>query len=97
MGIQPEGERKNAMGRTVFLGTDPLLYFPGSTFIHRDVIQKSRGVSSLDFYQNQVFHTNVYKGLGGVTSSSGQGGLLTIYDPLLVTAVSQPEHLFLQE
>ena len=24
------------------------------------------------------------------------GGLLTIYDPLLVTAVSQPEHLFLQ-
>ena len=32
----------------------------------------------------------------GVTSSSGQGGLLTIYDPLLVTAVSQPGHLFLQ-
>ena len=24
------------------------------------------------------------------------GGLLTIYDPLLVTVVSQPEHLFLQ-
>ena len=24
------------------------------------------------------------------------GGLLTIYDPLLVTAVSQPGHLFLQ-
>ena len=24
------------------------------------------------------------------------GGLLTIYDPLLVTAVSQPEHLFFQ-
>ena len=54
-------------------GTDPILYFPGSTFIHRDVIQKSRGVSSPDFYQNQVLHTNVYKGFRGVTSSSGQG------------------------
>ena len=44
-------------------------------------MQKSRGVSS------QVLHTNVYRGLRGVTSSSGQGGLLTIYDPLLVTVV----------
>ena len=55
-------------------------------------MQKSRGVSSPDFYQSQVLHTNVYSGLRGVTSSSGQGGLLTIYDPLLVTAVSQPGH-----
>ena len=59
MGIQPEGERKNDMGRPVFPGTDPVLYFPGSAFIHRDVIQKSRGVSSPDFYQNQVVHTKV--------------------------------------
>ena len=59
-------------------------------------MQKSPGVSSPDFYQSQVLHTNVYRSLRGVTSSSGQGGLLTIYDPLLVTAVSQPEHLFLQ-
>ena len=73
MGIQPEGERKNDMGRPVFPGTDPILYFPGSAFIHRDVIQKSRGVSSPDFYQNQVLHTNVYEGLRSVTSSSGQG------------------------
>ena len=43
-----------------------------------------------------VLHTNVYRGLRGVTSSSGQGGLLTIYDPLLVTEVSQPVYLFLQ-
>ena len=43
-------------------------------------MQKSRGVSSPDFYQSQVLHTNVYRGLSGVTSSSGQGGLLTIYD-----------------
>ena len=50
-------------------------------------MQKSRGVSNPDFYQSQVLHTNVYRGLRGVTSSSGQGGLLTIYDPLLVTVV----------
>ena len=50
-------------------------------------MQKSRGVSSPDLYQSQVLHTNVYRGLRGVTSSSGQGGLLTIYDPLLVTVV----------
>ena len=37
-------------------------------------MQKSRGVSSPDFYQSQVLHTNVYRGLRGVTSSSGQGG-----------------------
>ena len=73
MGIQPESERKNDMRRPVFRGTDPTLYFPGSAFIHRDVIQKSRGVRSPDFYQNQVLHTNVNKGLRGVTSSSGQG------------------------
>ena len=59
-------------------------------------MQKSHGDSSPDFYQSQVLHTNVYRGLRGVTSSSGQGGLLTIYDPLLVTAVSQSGHLFLQ-
>ena len=73
MDIQPESERKNDMRRPVFLGTDPILYFPGSAFIHIDVIQKSRGVRSPDFYQNQVLHTDVYKGLRGVTSSSGQG------------------------
>ena len=29
MGIQPEGERKNDMRRSVFLGTDLFLYFLG--------------------------------------------------------------------
>jgi len=73
MGIQPEGERKNDMRRSVFLGTDPFLYFFGSAFIHRDETRESRGVSSPDFYPSQALHTNVYKGLSGVTSSSGQG------------------------
>ena len=51
----------------------PILYFPWSTFIHWDVMQKSHGVSSPDFYQIQVLHTNVYRSLRDVTSSSGQG------------------------
>ena len=51
----------------------PILYCPWSTFIHGDVMQKSCGVSSPDFYQRQVLHTNVYRSLRGVTSSSGQG------------------------
>ena len=52
----------------------PILYFPWSTFIHWDIImQKWRRVSSPDFYQSQVLHTNVYRGLRGVASSSCQG------------------------
>ena len=51
----------------------PFFIFQGPVFIHRDVIQKSCRVSSPDFYKNQALHTNVYKGLRGVTSSSGQG------------------------
>ena len=57
---------------------------------------KSHAGSAVLTYQSQVLHTNVYRGLRGVTSSSGQGGLLTIYDPLLVTEVSQSVYLFLQ-
>ena len=33
----------------------------------------TRGVSSPDFYQSQVLHTKVYRGIRGVTSSSGRG------------------------
>ena len=50
METQPEFERENDMGRPVFRGTDPILYFAGSVFIHWDVIQKSHGDSSPDFY-----------------------------------------------
>ena len=71
MGIQPEGERKNDMRRPVFPGTDPFLYFSGPLIYIWNT--KSCRVSSPDFYQSQVLHTNVYKGLRGVTSSFGQG------------------------
>ena len=36
-------------------------------------------------------HTKVF---GGFTSSSGQGGLLTFYDPFLLIMVSQPKNFF---
>ena len=38
----------------------------------------------------------MYTEVLGVLHIFWPGGLLTIYDPLLVTAVSQPGHLFLQ-
>ena len=38
----------------------------------------------------------MYTEVLGVLHHLLPGGLLTIYDPLLVTAVSQPGHLFLQ-
>ena len=74
METQPEFERERATwGDQYFEKLIPILYFPWSTFIHWDVMEKSRGVSSPDFYQSQVLHTNVYRGLRDVTSSSGQG------------------------
>ena len=72
METQPEFERAT-WGDQSFEELIPILYFPWSTFIHGDVMQKSRGVRSPDFYQSQVLHTNVYRGLRGVTTSSGQG------------------------
>ena len=36
-------------------------------------MQKSHVVSSPEFYQSQVLHTKVYRGLRGVTSSSARG------------------------
>ena len=75
MGIQPESERKNDIRRPVFPGTDTFSLFFRFAYIHfvthRDRIQMSRGVSRPDPCQNQVLHTNVYKGLRGFTSSSG--------------------------
>ena len=74
MGIQPEGERKNDMGESVFLETDPFSLFSGLLIyfsLYIGMNTESRGVSRPDLYQNQVLHINVYKGLMGFTSSSG--------------------------
>ena len=93
METQPEFERERDMRRQVFQGTDPNSLFSRVCFYTLRCYTKVMQGQHY-FYQSQVLHTNVYWGLRGVTSSSGQGGLLTIYEPLLVKAVSQ--NLFLQ-
>ena len=74
METQLEFERDSNMGRPIFRETDPNSLFSMVCFYTLRCYAKSRGVSSPDFYQSQVLHTNVYRGLRGVTSSSGQGG-----------------------
>ena len=64
METQPEVERENDMRRPVFRGTDPLFYFS------RVCIYTLRCYTKVTRSQ---LHTNVYRGLRGVTSSSGQG------------------------
>ena len=74
MGIQPEGERKNDTGESVFPETDLFSLFLGSLIyflLCKGMNIESRGVSRPDLYQNQLLHINVYKGLRGFTSSSG--------------------------
>ena len=74
MGIQPEGERKNNTGESVFPETDPFSLFSGLLIyflLHIGMNTESCGVSRPDPYQIQVLYTNVYKGLRGFTSSSG--------------------------
>ena len=66
-------QRERDMGRPVFRGTDPNSLFSMVYFCTLRCMPKSRGVSSPDFYQSQVLHTNVYRSLRSVTSSSGQG------------------------
>ena len=41
MGIQPEGERKNDMGRPVFQGTDPIFLFFQGLFLYTEMLYKS--------------------------------------------------------
>ena len=74
MGIQPEGERKNDTGESVFPETDLFSLFLGSLIyflLCKGMNIESRGVSRPDPCQNQVLHIKSYKGLRGFTSSSG--------------------------
>ena len=51
MGIQPEGERKNDMGESVFLETDPISLFFRFAYIlfviHRDEYRVMQGLADL--------------------------------------------------
>ena len=74
MGIQPEGERKNNTGESVFPETDPFSLFSGlliSFLLYIGMNIESHGVSRPDPCHNQVLHIKLYKGLRGFTSSSG--------------------------
>ena len=74
MGIQPEGERKNDTGESVFPETDLFSLFLGSLIyflLYIGMNTESRRISRPDLYQNQVLHIKVYKGLRDFTSSSG--------------------------
>ena len=74
MGIQPEGERKNDTGESVFPETDSFSLFSGLLIyflLYIGMNTESHRVSRPDVYQNQVLHINVYKGLRGFTSFYG--------------------------
>ena len=94
MGIQPEGERKNDAGESVFPETDPISLFFRFAYIpfvtHRDKwkFQSHTGVSSPDLYQNQVLHIIVYKKVLGFYIIFWPLGLLTFYDPFFLITVS---------
>ena len=61
MGIQPEGERKNDMGESVFPETDPFSLFSGLLIYyilfvtHRDRIQSHVGSADLTFIKIRCF------------------------------------------
>ena len=71
METQPEWERHGET--SISRNGSQFFIFHGLLLYTEILCKKSRGVSSPDFYQSQVLHTNVYRGLRGVTSSSGQG------------------------
>ena len=54
------------------------------------------GSAVLTFIKVRGFKQMYTEVLGVFHHLMARGGLLTIYDPLLVTTVSQPGHLFLQ-
>ena len=74
MGIQPEGERENDMGESVFPETDPIslfFRFVYILFLYTGMNTEPRGFSRPDPCHNQMLLIKLYKGLMGFTSSSG--------------------------
>ena len=74
----------------------PCFIFQG-LFLYTEMLYKSHsGTAVLTFIKVRCFIQMYTDVIGVLHHLLARGGLLTIYDPLLVTAVSQPEHLFLQ-
>ena len=56
MGFQPEGERKNDMGRPVFRGNDPIFLFFQGLFLYTEMLYKSHtGTAVLTFIKVRCF------------------------------------------
>ena len=68
MGIQPEGERKNDMGESVFPETDPIFLFFRFAYIllviHRDEYRVTWGSADLTLVTIRCFILNYIKVLG---------------------------------
>ena len=95
MGIQPEGERKNDTGESVFPETDPIFLFSGLLIyflLYIGMNTESCGVSRPDPCQNQVLHIKLYKGLRGLHHLLAMRPADILW-PFLIM-VSQPENLF---
>ena len=63
-GIQPEGERKNDMGRPVFPGTDSFLYFSGLLLYTEMEYKSHAGSAVLTFIKIRCFIQMYTKVLG---------------------------------
>ena len=95
METQSEFERET-WGDQSFEELIPFFIFQG-LFLYTEMLYKSHtGTAVLTFIKVRCFMQIYTEVLGVLHHLLARGGLLTIYDPLLVTAVSQPEHLFLQ-
>ena len=93
METQPEFERERDMGRPVFRGTDP------NSLFSRVCFYTLRCYTKVTWGQQSwlLLHTNVYRGLRGVTSSSGQGACwqfmtLSLWQRSVNTYVSRSDY-----
>ena len=96
METQPEFERQSNMRRPVFRETDPnslfsMVYF----YTLRWYAKVTWGQQPWLLLKSGASYKCIQRSYGCYIIF-WPGGLLTIYDPLLVTAVSQSGHLFLQ-
>ena len=96
MRIQPEGERKNDMGDSVFPETDPISLFFRFAYIlsviHRDEYRVTQGSADLTLVTIRCFIQNYTKVLGVLHHLLAMKPADILW-PFLIM-VSQPENIF---
>ena len=97
METQPEFEREREQhGETSISRNWSQFFIFHGLLLYTEMLYKSHmGTAVLTFIKVRCF-IQMYTEVLGCYIIFWPGGLLTIYDPLLVTTVSQPGHLFLQ-